>query len=148
MARTRFELKSIVSHHLLPGVDSVADRGNGVPMTFYWTKDTHELWLAGADGKMACVTELLLGGEGSKNKVSMIKGDRGERGDQGLQGIPGDVLIPNESALAAAVIQLRADKARFQAVIAEQISLNEKRKSDALKSAVRFVLQTIKAQTR
>jgi hypothetical protein len=51
------------------------------------------------------------------------QGPKGEKGESivGPQGPRGDVLIPNESELAAAVIELRQQKARAQAAFLQAI---------------------------
>jgi hypothetical protein len=67
----------------------------------------------------------------------------GPAGPTGAQGPRGDVLIPNDSELAAAVIALRQERTRVQAALLEEIS-----RSNSLPTSTRrhvqFTLQRVK----
>lgn len=89
--------------------------------------------------RISCLSNGKDGKDGNDGKNGAVPGPQGPRGE---------VLIPNESELAAAVTQLRAEKARFLAAIGIQMHDNELRKHDPTKSLVRFVLQTIINQSR
>ncbi|MGA2858672.1 MAG: hypothetical protein ABSE40_17520 [Candidatus Sulfotelmatobacter sp.] len=145
MGRTVFELKSILTKHCLPGGTEAADRGHGVPFTFYWTKDSHELWLCDASSKMVNLTSVLLGGEGSTGKVSMLPGPPGPAGPVGPKG---DVLILSESECATALKALREKYARLTAALELAKERNQTRKNNGISTAVSAVLTTIEKNSQ
>jgi hypothetical protein len=62
------------------------------------------------------------GRDGRDSEIAGPHGPQGERGPQGEKGERGDVLIPNASELAAAVISYRQHNAKIQAALLEEIS--------------------------
>lgn len=76
------------------------------------------------------------GRDGKDGKDSTVAGPQGPQGIAGPQGPRGDVLIPNESELAAAVIELRQQRAKVQAALL--LAMTE---SKTMSPAVRVHLQ-------
>jgi hypothetical protein len=133
MAAPKFEMKSLLTKNLLD-----TQRHVGQPFTFHWCRDTHEMFLTDSVGNFVNIGSIFAavmngslplalpafpvagpqgpagrdGATGSQGpKGESIVGPRGEKGDRG------DVLIPNESELAAAVLQLRSQRAKVQAAL-------------------------------
>jgi len=191
MPAPKLELKSLLTKNCLPGNGNPLERGAGTPFTFYWCRDSHEMYFTDANGNFVNLGSLLAsaingstpvafpatgcagadgaqgpkgdrgpqgpaGRDGSNGKDSTVPGPQGRDGDRGPQGpagrdgrdgkdgkdstvpgpigatgpqgIPGpkgEIHIPNESELAAAVIALRQKSARSQAHILQAIADSE-----------------------
>jgi hypothetical protein len=142
MSAPKFEFKSILTRRLIDPA-----RHKGSPFTFVHCRDTKEVFFTDAEGNYINFGSILAavmngslplalpaspvagpqgpagrdGATGSQGpKGESIVGPRGEKGDRG------DVLIPNESELAAEVLALRQQRARLQAVFLLAAERSEK----------------------
>jgi hypothetical protein len=138
MPQPKFDFKSILSRNLLD-----PQRHVGTPFTFVHCRDTKQVFFTDAVGNYIDFGSILAAVmNGSLPLALPASPVAGPKGEQGLQGIPGqagrdgvgwqgqrgekgergDVLIPNDSELAAAVIALRSKLAKIQAKILLEIS--------------------------
>jgi hypothetical protein len=83
------------------------------------------------------------GRDGKDGADSTVPGPIGAAGPQGPAGPKGDVLIPNDSELAAAVIQLRQQRARVQASLLQAI-LDADRLPPSTRMHVKLFLDTVR----
>jgi hypothetical protein len=132
MPAPKFEFKSMLTRKLLDPA-----RHKGSPFTFVHCRDTKEVFFTDAEGNYinfgSILAAVMNGSLPLALPASPVAGPQGPRGETGAQGPPGrdgesivgprgekgergDVLIPNESELAAEVIRLRQERARLQAV--------------------------------
>jgi|HubBroStandDraft_2_1064218.scaffolds.fasta_scaffold140562_3 hypothetical protein len=137
MPAPKFEFKSILTRKVLDPA-----RQKGTPFTFVHCRDTKEVFFTDAEGNyinfgsilaavmngslpLALPASPVAGPQGPQGSTgpqgpagkdgASIVGPRGEKGDRG------DVLIPNESELAASVLQLRSQRAKVQAALLVEI---------------------------
>jgi hypothetical protein len=131
VAAPKFEFRSILTRNLLDPV-----RDTAKPFTFVHCRDTKEVFFTDAEGNYINFGSILAAvmngslplalpaspvagpqGPAGKDGATGSRGPKGESivGPQGPKGGRGDVLIPNESELAAAVIELRQKLARVKA---------------------------------
>jgi hypothetical protein len=124
--------------------DAPEDRYVGIPYQFTWCRDTGRLFLNGADGRPACVTDLLLGKAGAKNGLSMMPGPQGPPGPKGDKGDTEVVVIgPNDAK--AAIERLRKRIAAYEVAIVVAKERAEKLKNNGLKSGVKAAIAVIEA---
>jgi hypothetical protein len=138
VAAQRFEFKSILTRNLLS-----PERCKGSPFTFVHCRDTKEVFFTDGEGNyinfgsilaavmngslpLALPASPVAGPQGPAGKDGAT-GNQGPKGDsivgpKGDKGDRGDVLIPNESELAAAVIALRSQRAKVQAALLLEVS--------------------------
>ena len=142
MAAPKFEFKSILTRNLLDPA-----RHTGKPFTFVHCRDTKEVFFTDAEGNYINFGSILAAVMNGSLPLALpaspvagpqgLKGDRGPQGPagrdgativgpQGPKGDRGDVLIPNESELAAEVLALRQQRARLQAVFLLAAERSEK----------------------
>jgi hypothetical protein len=133
VAAPKFEFKSILTKNLLDPA-----RHKGSPFTFVHCRDTKEVFFTDAEGNYINFGSILAAvmngtqplalpaspvagpvGPAGKDGAPGSQGPKGESivGPQGPKGDRGDVLIPNESELAAEVLALRRERAKMQAVM-------------------------------
>jgi hypothetical protein len=141
MAAIHFELKSLLTKNVLGGGDPTA-RSQGEPFTFYYCRDTEEMFFTDAVGNfinfgsvlaavlngsmpLALPASPVVGPKGEKG--DSIVGPKGEKGDsivgpQGPAGPPGDVTIVGNAELEGALRKLRSERARIQAALLIEIA--------------------------
>ena len=86
------------------------------------------------------------GADGKDGKDSTIAGPVGPQGPAGPQGPKGDVLIPNDSELAAAVIQFRDQKARAHAAFLQAMLDVGKIKNRSTAKHIELFLNRVKKE--
>lgn len=84
------------------------------------------------------------GADGRDGKDSTVPGPVGPQGPAGPQGPKGDVLIPNDSELAAAVLQFRDQKARAHAAFVQAMLDIAKLKNRSTAKHMELLLTRIK----
>jgi hypothetical protein len=139
VAAPKFDFRSILTRNLLDPA-----RHAGKSFTFVHCRDTKEVFFTDAEGNYinfgSILAAVMNGTLPLALPASPVAGPKGEKGDTGAQGPKGDtivgprgekgdrgdVLIPNESELAAEVLALRQQRARLQAVFILAAERNEK----------------------
>ena len=136
MPAPKFEFKSILSRNLLDPA-----RHTGKPFTFVHCRDTKEVFFTDAEGNyinfgsiLAAVMSGLLplalpaspvagpaGRDGKDGADSTVPGPQGGAGPQGIPGPKGDLLIPTNDELAAAMTALRQKQINVQAAFLNEI---------------------------
>jgi hypothetical protein len=108
VAAPKLELKSLLTKHVLPGSGNPLERGVGQPLTFYWCRDSHEMYFTDAKGNFVNLGSLLAYaidgstplafpaiGCAGRDGAQGIKGDRGFTGPAGADGRHGrDSQVP------------------------------------------------------
>lgn len=90
MAAIKFDLKSILTKHCLPGGDDPAGRGKAAPFTAYFCRDDKSLWISDAEGNLVSLSDVLSGVGGPRAFPAQgCAGKDGATGPQGEQGRPG-----------------------------------------------------------
>jgi hypothetical protein len=121
--------KNVIVHSLIPQ--------RGVAGDVWFARDTRKVYgVVAEDGS----------GSGPVVELSSVRmGADGKDGAPGAQGPRGDVLIPNESELAAAVIALRQRIARIQA--AHLVEIERSRSLDpSTRAHIRNVLERVRRE--
>jgi hypothetical protein len=159
MSLPKFEFKSAISRNILS-----PERSKGNPFCFVFCRDTKEVFFTDAEGNyinfgsilaavmngtlpLALPASPVAGPQGPAGKDG-APGTQGPKGDSivgpaGPKGDRGDVLIPNDSELAAEVIALRQQRARLQAVMLLALERSEKL-PPSTRAHVKLFLQQVK----
>ncbi len=112
MAATKFTVKHILAHTLLPGGGDPTARGKGTPFCIYVCKDDGSLWLSDAEGNMCCLSDILLGkslpvrlGKSLPVRAFPAQGCAGRDGAPGRDGADGkpgrdgaDSVVPGQAS--------------------------------------------------
>jgi hypothetical protein len=135
MPAPKFNMLSLLTKNVLHGGDPTA-RGVGQPLTFYWCRDTREMFLTDSVGNFINIGSLfasvldgslplalpaspVAGPKGEKGDTGATgaTGAQGLRGEKGEKGEKGDFSIPTDSEIAQAMVELRSKQARIQAAL-------------------------------
>jgi hypothetical protein len=150
MAAIKFDFKSVLCKSAMPGMSGAAGgdptvRGRAPAFTFYYTRDTKEVFFSDAEGNLINLgsviasvldgsTPLALpwqgtagrdGVPGPKGEDSVVpgpQGPQGPRGERGEKGEPGSVLYVGPAEIEQAAKRLREQKAHILAKIQEHIA--------------------------
>jgi hypothetical protein len=143
MPAPKFQMKSLLTKNVLHGGDPL-QRGKGEPFTFYWCRDTHEMFFTDSVGNFVNFGSLLAsvldgslplalpaspvagpqgpaGRDGAQGPIGLT----GATGAQGPAGPRGEIFIPSTEELAAAVIEYRRKHIAIQAALLTEIAKAE-----------------------
>lgn len=162
MAAIKFDLKNILTHRLLPGGDLPGERGKAAPFTAYFCRDDKSLWISDSDGNLISISDLLAGasaprtfpyvptvGPQGPQGIPGATGARGAPGPPGPQGIPGpkgDLLVPTDTEIGAALKELRLQKAKTHAAFLEAMVKVKSLKNTTAGTHLRLILEQIKRE--
>lgn len=117
------------------GQDSIVQGPKGIKGDKGDRGDTGAQGRNGRDGK-----------NGQDGKDSIVPGPAGKDSTvPGPKGEPGDITVIGDAELHAAVLTLRAEKAKYTAALYEAFERNGKRRSPELRTMVDAVLRKLKA---
>jgi len=118
MAAPKFDFKSLLTKNVLPGGGDPLARGVGQPFTFYFCRDSREMYFSDANGNLINLGSLIASaidgsiplafpstGSAGRDGAPGIKGDRGPQGPAGADGRHGkDSTTPGPAGRDGATI--------------------------------------------